>query len=136
MEKSKAAFRALREECGLTQQDIADEAGVKILSVKTWENPETYPKEPPEDVWQFLLQTRMAMYADADELARQMTESLNDVDGSQAIILDYFRKQEELDAVQCGTGIDEPVGYFNARMRAVARLLEEQGIPCSFRYPD
>ena len=62
MKKTKAALKALREECGLSQQDIADEAGVNILAVKRWENPEYPGRIPPDDVWQFLLQARGAMY--------------------------------------------------------------------------
>lgn len=45
MIRTKAAFRALREECGLTQADIAAEAGVRLLTVKKWENPTSDIKE-------------------------------------------------------------------------------------------
>ncbi len=135
MKKTKAALKALREECGLSQQDIADEAGVNILAVKRWENPEYPGRIPPDDVWQFLLQARGAMYQDAREIADQIIESLSTIEKPQDLQLDYFRKQEDLDAVQLESGIDEPVGYYNARMRLVGQLLDKAEIPYTYRYP-
>lgn len=134
MRKTKAAFKAMREECGFSQQDIADEAGVSILSVKKWENP-TYTQLPPDDVWQFLLSARGAMHQDAREIAEQIVESLSTIENPQDLQLDYYRKQEDLDAVQLGSGIDEPVGYYNARMRLVGQLLDKAEIPYTYRYP-
>lgn len=136
MKKTKAAFKAIREECGMSQQDIADEAGVSVSAVKKWENPSYTMNQPPDDVWMFLLNCREAMYIDAAEIAGGIVESLSRVDGAHDLQLDYYRKQDDLDAVQLGTGMDEPVGYCNARMRVVGRLLEVADIPYTYRYPE
>lgn len=133
MRKTKAAFRALREECGFSQQDIADEAGVSVGAVKKWENAASEVKQPPDDVWRFLLAARGALYEDARELAEAMRGSLNAVGGAE-VTLSYYRTQEQLDEVQLKTGVDEPVGYYNARMRAVARLLEQAEVPYTYDY--
>lgn len=131
MKKTKAAFRAIREECGLTQQDVAAEADVRILTAKKWEKPNSDIKEPPDDVWQWLLALRGAMYQDAREMAEQIVASLPE--GARDLTLDYYRTQEELDAVQL-PGADEPVGYVNARMRLVGQMLDAKEIPYTYRY--
>lgn len=131
MIKTKAAFRAVRESCGLSQQDVADEAGVRVLSVKRWENPD-HPSQPPDDVWAFLLHARAAMHEDAREIAERIAETSQ---GGE-VSLDYYRTQADLDAVQLDGGMDEPVGYHNARMRLIGDLLDRAEIPHTFAYPD
>lgn len=130
MKKTKAAFRAIREECGLTQQDIADEADVKILSVKRWENTKE-DHQPPDDVWQWLLALRGAMYEDARQITTQIIDSLSD--GATDLCLDYYRTQEDLDSVQLPEA-DEPVGYVNARTRLVGQMLDAKEIKYSYAY--
>lgn len=130
MKKTKAAFRAFREECGLTQQDIADEAGVQILSVKRWENTKE-DHQPPDDVWQWLLALRGAMYEDARQITKQIIESLPE--GAKDLVLDYYRTQEDLDSVQLPEA-DEPVGYVNARTRLVGQMLDAKEIKYSYAY--
>lgn len=39
MIESKADFRAARERCGISQQMLATQARVKVLTVKRWEKP-------------------------------------------------------------------------------------------------
>lgn len=130
MKKTKAAFRAIREECGLTQQDIADEADVKILSVKRWENTKE-DHQPPDDVWQWLLALRGAMYEDARHITTQIIESLTE--DAKDLVLDYYRTQEDLDSVQLPEA-DEPVGYVNARTRLVGQMLDAKEIKYSYAY--
>lgn len=131
MKKNKASFRALREDCGLTQQDIADETGVKILSVKRWENTND-DHQPPDDVWDFLLAARGALYQDAREIAEQIIQSVKAVNGKE-VQLCYYRTQEQLDVVQL-PDVDEPYGYANARTREIARLLEAAEVQYSYSY--
>lgn len=135
MQKTKAAFKALREGCGLSQQDVADEAGVSLLSVKHWENPK-YPNMPKEDVWEFLLACHAAMFADAQNIADKIAESLASTKGARDLRIDYCRDQSMLDEIQRGTGTDEPVGYYNARMRLVGHLLDCADISYTFDYPN
>ena len=130
MKKTKAAFRAIREECGLTQQDIADEADVKILSVKRWENTKE-DHQPPDDVWQWLLALRGAMYEDARHITTQIIESLTE--DAKDLVLDYYRTQEDLDSVQLPEA-DEPVGYVNAGTRLVGQMLDAKEIKYSYAY--
>ena len=129
MEKTKAAFRAMREVCGLSQQDVADEAGVRVLSVKRWENPNE-PNMPPDDVWAFLLACRDELIA----TAKAMADSARDLPGNRAV-LTYYRDQAQLDAVQLSTGNDRPVGFANAITRRAAALLEVSGFQVEFEYP-
>lgn len=129
MEKSKASFRALREECGLSQQDVADEAGVRVLAVKRWENPRE-PNQPPDDVWAFLLACRDELVA----TAKAMADSARDLpDGP--VTLAYYRDQAQLDSVQLANGNDRPVGYANAITRRAAALLEASGRKVTYEYP-
>lgn len=131
MKKTKAAFRAFREECGLTQQDIADEADVRVMTVKNWENQNKPNSIPPDDVWQWLLALRGAMHEDARRIAAQIIDSLPE--GATDLYLDYYRTQEDLDSVQLPDA-DEPVGYVNARTRLVGQMLESQEIKYSYAY--
>ena len=131
MKKTKAAFRALREECGLTQADVAAEADVRLLTVKKWENPASDIKEPPDDAWRFLLECRGALHEDARNIAEQIMENVPE--GAHDLQLDYYRTQEDLDVVQLPDA-DEPVGYVNARMRLVGQLLDKAEVPYTYRY--
>ena len=131
MKKTKAAFRAIREECGFSQQDIADEAGVAIRAVKFWEDMRE-ERQPPDDVWAFLLAARGALYQDAREIAEQTIDSVKATWGKE-VQLRYYRTQEQLDTVQL-PDTDEPYGYANARTREVARLLDKAEIPYTYSY--
>lgn len=132
MNRTKAAFRASREECGLTQKELAEEVGVTVKTIKTWENP-AQEWQPPDDAWRFLAACRAAMHHDARELADRIEATYQ---GVGDVLLDYHRTQESLDAAQASTGTDEPVGYHNARTRLIAYLLEQDGVPVTFVYPD
>lgn len=129
---TKAAFKALREEVGLSQHDVAVKAGVSLSSVKKWENPK-YNNPLPDDVWNFLLECRDAMYEDAREIAEQIIESF-EVKQDSDMELDYYRTQTDLNSVQMGISSYEPVGYVNARMRAIAHLLDKAEIPYTYNY--
>ena len=51
--RSKAEFRAMRETLGITQQRMASDLGVKVLSIKRWESPR-YPQQAPDEAWALL----------------------------------------------------------------------------------
>ena len=131
MRKTKAAFRAMREECGMTQQDIADKFDVRKLTVKRWENPAIDGCEPPEDVWLWLSETMNGIGSEGSERARHLI-SLADEEGEDwPICLIYYRTQEELDA----TGQDDrPMGVVNAITRMTARLIEDAGRDVAIEY--
>lgn len=131
MLKTKAAFKAVRESCGLSQQDVADEAGVDVRSVKRWEKPD-HPSQPPDDVWEFLQSAYKALQLDARCAADEIAMTYNEHEGGE-VRIDYYRMQEDLDAVQLPDA-DEPVGYANARARLIGEYLEPHGIPYTFVY--
>lgn len=54
--------------------------------------------------------------------------------GARDLQLDYWRTQDELDAAQLGSGVDEPIGYVNARTRLVGQLLDKAEVPYTYRY--
>ena len=130
MARTTASFRALREMCGLTQQNVADALGVRALTVKRWERP-GFP-EPPDDAWAYLNSMRDRMVEMAEFAADKAVE-LRDETGAGAIALTYFRDQSQYDEA----GRDEgPVGFANAAARLTASHLEVEGVDVEFRYPD
>lgn len=128
-----ADFRALREQVGYSQQDVADALGVKVLSVKRWENPE-YPFEIPQDAWDILdeayrLQhTVVAAAVDRACGAGEATGMHADV----PVVLAYWRTQRDYDErhpLDPGS-----YGQANATARAVAEKLRDLGFSVSFRF--
>lgn len=120
MLKTKAAFRAVREECGYSQQDVADEACVTVQSVKKWENPNVASHNPPDAVWLYLLAMREDMRAEAEAAARRLADAF---DGDE-VVLSYYRTQDG----------GNSVGYQNATMLAVGRILDRMEIPYTYQY--
>lgn len=127
---TKADFRAMRERLGLTQQDVADAVGVRVLAVKRWERPGL--PEPPEDAWEHLevMDDLMeAMVEFSVGKARELTEAV----GSAPVVLTYYRDQAQFDA--CGRD-DGPYGFANAVAREVGAILADEGTEVEFAYPD
>ena len=131
MDKTKANFRAIRESCGMTQSDVSGETGATVGVVRSWEDPSCGVLSP-DDVWAWLLMAHDAMVMDAREAVEQIMATRN----GQTVALPYFRTQAELNCVQLAQGIDEPVGYHNARTRMVAQMLAEREVPYEFVYPE
>lgn len=131
MDKTKANFRSIREACGMTQSDVSGEIGATLSRIRSWENP-SCGVLPPDDAWAWLLMAHDAMVTDARETVEQIMATRN----GQTVALPYYRTQADLDAVQLAQGIDEPVGYHNARTRMVAQMLAANGMPYEFVYPE
>lgn len=133
MNEFAAEFRAMREQVGMSQQDVADALGVRVLSVKRWENPE-YPFEIPDDAWDVLdaaygMQQQQVEYAvDSAIAAVEATRKQSDMD----VLLRYWRTQSDYDAAHP----DEPgpYGQANAVARAAAERLRTLGFEVSFTY--
>lgn len=132
--KTKAAFRAIREECGYSQQDVADEADVRVLTVKKWESPSSDIKQPPDDVWRWLLSERQRQEETAHDLAEQAIAMAEQEDCGGPIVIAYYRSQEELDAYQLPAGRDEAVGWVNASSRLAADIIEQAGYEVQLAY--
>lgn len=133
MKKTKAAFRALRESCGLTQQDLADAVGVHITSIKKWENPNSHLKEIPDDVWDFLV-TEFNSQAEEAERAFQALVKL--IESNEPIAVRYYRTQEELDDAQKDLGLSRNFRCVNAITLKVVNKLKDVGIEFDIFYPD
>lgn len=134
MERTKAAFKALREQVGLKQADLADALGVETRSVRRWESPAAEGYRAPEDAWRVLERAREAQrqqVAYALEVVRKQTSELGQ--SPAAVALTYYRDQEQYDA--CGRD-KGPVGVANANARAIAEALEREGYSVEWRYPD
>lgn len=134
MERTKAAFKALRETVGLSQQNLADELGVVVRSVKRWESPAAEGYRAPDDAWDVLERAREVQrqqVAYALEVVRGQAAALGQA--PDAVALTYYRDQAQYDA--CGRD-KGPVGAANANARAVADALEREGHAVEWRYPD
>lgn len=127
---NKAEFRALREACGLTQQNVADAVGVRVTAVKRWERP-GWP-DPPEDVREYLEIERDRLEQMASYAADKAVE-LRDETGAERVTLSYYRDQEHYDRAGRDAG---PVGYANAAARLAALYLEAEGLEVAFSYPE
>ena len=127
MEKSKANFRAIREMCGLSQQDVANAADVRVLSVKRWENP-SHPAEPPDDVWKWL---RACLATQADTVDAAVSAAM--ANPGAGVQVTYYRSQEQYDLLGRDPG---PYGMANANTRLAAHRIMALGRDVSFSYPD
>ena len=127
MEKTKANFRALREMCGLSQQDVADAADVNRRSVKRWEESGN-DWEPPEDVWEWIL---ACAEVQAETVDAAVSAAMAHPGG--AVQVTYYRTQEQFDAMGRDDG---PYGMANANSRLAAHRLMALGREVEFSYPD
>ena len=125
-----ADFRAIRESIGLTQADIANSCGVKLLAVKRWERGEN---PIPEGVWDVLDEWsdrfEAAIATSVETVMHQVTEMGKAPD---VLTLTYYRTQDDYDRY----GRDEgPFGFVNAVAREVGVVIAESGFEVRFRYP-
>lgn len=136
MIKTKAAFRALRESCGMTQKNVADEADVAMFSVKRWENEDESSHQPPDDVWEWLVECHQSMIAEARESAAKLLALAREERNDGPIAIRYYRTQEALDEAQLPLSIDRPVGYVNAVSMRAAEIIEDAGMDTLLMYDD
>lgn len=129
---SKAAFRAARERCGISQKMLADRFGNAVLTVKRWEKPSE--AEPPADV-QAWLGHMLDLHIQAVEAALDAVDEMTKTQGHAPSHVDllYYRSQEHYDRYGRDQG---DYAIVNARSREIAAILEVQGIEARFRYPE
>lgn len=128
-----AEFRALREQVGLSQQDVAGALGIKVLSVKRWEKPD-YPFEIPQDAWGVL--------DEAYRLQRTVVESAVDRviaagesvgrSAEMPVRITYWRTQGDYD--ECHPHDPGSYSQANATARAVAEKLRGLGLHVAFAF--
>lgn len=128
-----AEFRALREQVGLSQQNVADMLGIKVLSVKRWEKPD-YPFEIPQDAWD-ALDTAYVLQRTVVEAAVDQVIAAGESVGRSAEIpvrITYWRTQGDYDERHP----HDPGSYTqaNATARAVAEKLRGLGLRVAFAF--
>lgn len=127
----RAAFKALRERVGMSQQNVADALGTNIRTVKRWEH-ENYRYAVPDNAWELLgsvMERQRASAARALDLAIK-ERGLASEKGSVSIT--YYRDQTMHDQYAREPGA---YGVANAEARATADLLEDNGFDVEFVYP-
>ena len=127
---SKAAFRALRETVGLSQQDVADALDVRVLAVKRWEK--VGYGEPPAAAQEWLMRMVEAHDGAVANMVA-LAEVRRDTDGVDEVEMTYYRDQAQYDSMGRADG---PYGVANARARAVAETLWRDGFDVRYVYPD
>lgn len=132
---SGAKFRARRELCGLSIEELARECGCDPLDVRSLEEP-WLSGEVSDDV-------AVAVGAHLDELQERMGDMLDyavDVyeefadalGGTKAILMPYYRDQAEYDEY----GRDEGCFSFaNVVTRACLAAFDDLGVPTRLYYP-
>ena len=126
--RTKAEFRAMRETLGITQQRLADDLGVKVLSVKRWESPR-YPQQAPSDAWS-LLDDLMAVQDSAVEAAVAQVRSVElERDGHpREVLIPYWSSQDDyMEHHYSAAESDGSWTEINATSRRVASVLKVLG---------
>lgn len=126
-----ANFRALREICGVTQQQVADAMGVRVMTVKRWEKGET---PVPDDALAWM---RECAVEHTLGVRTELGEIMADAEPGEAVCLTYYRTQEQADMDAEVMGCDAgPYQFVNAVRRSVGERLTDMGYLVSFKYPD
>lgn len=126
-----ANFRALRELCGVTQQQVADAMGVQIRTVKRWEKGVT---PVPDDALAWL---RERVIGHTQSVRSEVARMASCAEPPAALCLTYYRTQEQTDAeAELWGGESLPIGFVNAIYGLVGERLTDMGYLVSFKYPD
>lgn len=126
--RTKAEFRAMRETLGITQQRLADDLGVKVLSVKRWESPR-YPQQAPADAWS-LLDDLMAVQDSAVEavVAQVRSVELEREGHPREVLMPYWSSQDDyMEHHYSAAESDGSWTEINATSRRVASVLKVLG---------
>lgn len=132
--RTKADFRALREELGLSQTDLGRALGVKTLTVKRWEKDGPEGFLVPDDAWDSIDEWADLHRRSVDCMVERCVSAFEKHgDYPKVVTITYFRSQDDYDA--CGRD-QRPFGFANAVARGAARELRRLGFEVRFDYPD
>lgn len=132
MTRTKAAFKALRESAGLSQQNVADALDVNISTAKRWEKP-SFPYDAPDDAWEYLEGVKETQEEQVSFMLAAVAEQVEQMGKEPVVVpITYYRDQKMYDEFGRDPG---PFGWPNAVARKVVYELERRGIACEFRYP-
>lgn len=130
--RNEAEFKALRELVGMSQSMLADTLGVRVLSVKRWENP-NYDWRPPDEAWEVLDRAR-AKQLEVVRFAVFKVKGLENQAGERpgTVNLTYWRSEDEYEAAHPGEGAKWQMA--NANSRLVCHELERLGYSVAFGF--
>lgn len=130
--RTMADFKALREACGLSQQNVADALGVHLQTIKRWEKP-SFPYNVPDDAFDYLDGVAESQAEQVDCMLHAAAQQIEQFGKEHVLVpITYYRDQQMYDAYGRGKG---PFGWSNAVARKLAYELGKRGVSCSFRYP-
>lgn len=119
-----AAFKAIREMVGASQQDVADALHVESRSVRRWEAGQN---AIPMDAANLLILWLHEFRAGVDA-------ALDAAEGIERVQLTYYRNQEQYDRLGRDKG---SVGRVNAIARETALILmDTEDVEIDWSYPD
>lgn len=128
-----ANLRALREEVGISQADLADLAGVAVSTAKRWERG-VYAV--PADVFDALASLRRWVEAQAAAHVAQASALAEELGpGLGRVRLTYYRTPDEL-AERGGEDCPPCYGAVNEATRRAACALRVMGYRVEYDYPD
>lgn len=130
IERTKAGFRALRDLCGVTQDELAQVLSCDLKTVQRLESPRREDMQPREEDWRALEQLRRTQVAQLD-YAMQTVERAIDSGTRPHVDIPYFRTQAAYDS----EGRD--AGSFRLANRVageVAEALDEMGVEVTLFY--
>ena len=126
--RSKQEFKALREQVGMSQADLALVLEVSERSVKRWESIKYPNYNAPQDAWDILDDALKLQRQVISAALGQIDEAAQEVGGYPASVkLVYWSTQAEYDEYHC---VDDNGDWrqANATARIVSYALHERGI--------
>ncbi len=131
--RTKADFKALREACGLSQQNVADALGVHLQTIKRWEKP-SFPYAVPDDAFDYLDSVAESQANQVNYMLGVVAQQVEQFGKNPVLVpITYYRDQQMYDTYGRDKG---PFGWPNAVARKLAYELAKRGISYLFRYPD
>lgn len=132
--RTKADFRALREELGFSQTDFARMLDVKTLTVKRWEKEGPDGFMIPDEAWDVIDERAELHHQMVDHMVERYVSAFEACgDYPKVVTITYYRSQEDYDALGRDRG---PFGFANAVALDTARELRRLGFEVRFEYPD
>lgn len=125
---NKQEFKALREQVGMSQTDLALALEVSERSVKRWESIKYKEYNAPQDAWDILDELLQLQREEVATALGQVEEAAQSVgDYPESVKLVYWTSQDEYDKHHC---IDDGGDWrqANATARVVSYALSERGI--------
>ena len=126
--RNKQEFKALREQVGMSQTDLALALDVSERSVKRWESVKYKEYNAPQDAWDILDDALKLQRQVISAALGQIDEAAQEVGGYPASVkLVYWSSQAEYDEHHC---VDDDGDWrqANATARIVSYALHERGI--------